>query len=323
MCLSSINNQSAVAASTSKESRIAAIKRRVTAASINDSVKLSKQRRLMDDVLGETNGAGIFKTKPANNFVNTTTQDVSTDPTDLSNDKLLFKLRSGDKYMHANTAEFLFDVKVQKKDGAQWKDLTAGEKVCVLPNAIVNVLRENLEVRIVHPGEAEDTTVIDLKQDDHRYITRNEIQRYYDKLYCEKELKEPMQLVKELTYPFEFDATSAVAYRPGMPLVAHGLRPRNADIKLADGSILKICEDFGEELKVGKKFSIKASTLDPIFNVPIIPPYHGLNVSMKLGREEDHMKYIEDYTKLAAATTDLPERKRYAEIELFFQSLSV
>ena len=166
------------------------------------------------------------------------------------------------------------------------------------------VERESLEVKMVHPGEAEDTTIINVKQDDRRYITRNEIQRSYDKLYCEKELKEPMQVVKELTYPFEFANTSHGDYKLGKLLAASGKRPRNADIKIANGSILKICEDFADELKTGKSFSIKAVVLDPIFGVPIIPTCHGLNVSMKLGRDEDHMKYIEDYTKLALATTD-------------------
>ena len=156
---------------------------------------------------------------------------------------------------------------------------------------------------MVHPGEAEDTTVINVKQDDRRYITRNEIKRTYDKLYCEKELKEPMQVLKDLTYPFEFADTSDAAYKPGKPLAAYGKRPRNAKIDFENGSIQMYCADFATELKAGKKFSIKATVMDPIFGVPIIPPYHGLNVSMKQGRDEDHMKYIEDYTKLAAVDT--------------------
>ena len=35
-----------------------------------------------------------------------------------------------------------------------------------------------------------------------------------------------------------------------------------------------------------------------------VAPENGLNVSMKLGRDEDNEKYIEDYTKLALAATD-------------------
>ena len=70
------------------------------------------------------------------------------------------------------------------------------------------------------------------------------------------------------------------------------IRPRNAEIKIADGSILKVCEDFATALKTGKSFSFKGIVVDPIFGTPIIPPYHGLNV----GRDEDHAKYIEDYT---------------------------
>ena len=60
-------------------------------------------------------------------------------------------------------------------DGDVWKDVMGGDKVCVLPNAITNILRKNLSVTMVHPGEAEDTTVINVKQDDRRYITRNEL----------------------------------------------------------------------------------------------------------------------------------------------------
>ena len=305
----STNNQSTVTSGASKTSQLAGVKRRVNSSAINDAVKMSKQRNLMTALMQETNGSQIWNTSAANNFVNTKTMEVNADPTALTNDEILFKMRAGDKYMHVNTTEFLIEVKLQRKEGGVWKDLTGNESVIVLPNAIMNLLRENLEVKIVHPGEAEDTTVINVKQDNVRYITRNEIQRTYDKLYCEKELKEPMQVVKELTYPFEFDISSSAEYRPGKPLAAYGKRPRNADITLAADSIQKICEGFAKELQTSKKFAIKSTILDPVFDVAIIPPHHGLNVSMKLGREEDHAKYIEDYTKLAASTTDqLPYR---------------
>ena len=112
-----------------------------------------------------------------------------------------------------------------------------------------------------------------------------------------------MQVLKELTYPFEFADTSDAAYKPGKPLAAYGKRPKNAKIDFENGSIHMYCADFATEIKAGKKFSIKASVMDPIFGVPIIPLYQGLNVSTKLGRAEDHMKYIEDYTKLAAVDT--------------------
>ena len=296
-----VNNQPSTA---NASSQLAGVKRCVTAAAaINDSIKMSIQRRLMTELMQETNGSQFWNMTAANNFVNTKTIEVNASPTELTNNEILFKMRAGGKYMHVNSTEFLIDIKLQKKDNDVWKDVTATEKVCIVPSAIMNLLRENLEVKMVHPGEAEDTTVINVKQDDSRYITRNEIQRSYDKFYCEKELKEPMQVVKEFTYPFEFASTSHADYKPGKPLAAFGKRPRNADIKLDDDSILKICEGFADELKVGKSFSIQAAVLDPIFGTPIIPPYHGWNVSMKLGREEDHMKYIEDYTTLTSATT--------------------
>ena len=302
--MSLLTNSQTNATSASNTSKLAGVKRRVTAAAINDSVKMSKQRRLMTELMQETNGSQFWNMNAANNFVNTKSQEVNASPTELTNNEMLFKMRAGDKYLHVNSVEFNFDVKIQKKEGGTWKDLTANDKVCVLPGGVMNLLKQSLEVKIVHPGEAEDTTVINVKQDDRQYVTRNEIQRSNDKLYCEKELKEPMQIVKELTYPYEFDDTSHADYKPGKPLAAFGKRPRNADIKISDGSILKVCEDFATELRTGKSFSFKGIVLDPIFGTPIIPPYHGLNVSMKLGRDEDHAKYIEDYTKLALATTD-------------------
>ena len=74
-------------------------------------------------------------------------------------------MRAGDKYLHVNSVEFNFDIKLQKKEGGIWKDLTANDKVCVLPGGVMNLLKQNLEVKIVHPGEAEDTTIINVKQD--------------------------------------------------------------------------------------------------------------------------------------------------------------
>ena len=302
--MSLLTNNQTSATNASKTSQLAGVKRRVTAAAVNDSVKMSKQRRLMTELMQETNGSQFWNMNAANNFVNTKTQDVNASPTELTNDEMLFKMRAGDKYLHVNSVEFNFDVKLQKKEGGVWKDLTANDKVCVLPGGVMNLLKQNLEVKIVHPGEAEDTTILNVKQDNRQYVTRNEIQRSNDKLYCEKVLKDPMQIVKELTYPYEFAAASAADYKPGKPLAAFGKRPRNADISFAEGSILKQCEEFATELKTGKSFSFKGVVLDPIFGTPIIPPYHGLNVSMKLGRDEDHEKYIEDYTKLALAATD-------------------
>ena len=154
--------------------------------------------------------------------------------------------------------------------------------------------------KMVHPGEAEDTSIINMKQDKRRYLSRNEIQRSYDKLYCEKELKDDVHVIKELTYPYKFAVGSDAAYAPGVAL--HGLRPRDASINFAEGLYTR-CVDFGTELSKGKDYVIKGAIMDPIFTTPLLPPFHGFNISMKLGRDEDHMRYIEDYSKLTSATT--------------------
>lgn len=296
------NSQLSASSSGRRMSQLAGVKRRVTQAAIADSIKLSQKRRLMAELTQETNGSQFWSMKAADNFVNTKTQEVNARPTELSNDELLFQARSGDKYMHVNSIKFLFDVKLQKKDDGVWKNLGANDKVCVLPGSVMNLLRENLEVRMVHPGEAEDTTVINVKQDERRYLTRYEIQRTFDKLFCEKELKDDMQIVKEFTYNFLNADTSSDDHKPGKPLAAFGKRAKNVDIDFQNDSILKICQEFGNELKTGKKFTIEGAVMDPFFTTPLLPPHHGLNISMKLGREEDHARYIEDYTKLATAT---------------------
>ena len=95
----------------------------------------------MTELLSETNGSQFWNASAADNFVNTKTQEVNASTTELSNNEILFKMRAGDKYMHVNTAEFLIEIKLQKKDGDVWKDVVGGDNVCVLPNAITNILR--------------------------------------------------------------------------------------------------------------------------------------------------------------------------------------
>ena len=180
--------------------------------------------------------------------------------------------------------------------------LDDNDKVIVLPNGVLNCLRTHLEVRMTHPGGTVDTSIINIKQDDRRYLTRNEIQRSYDREYCVQELKD-MQIIKENTYPYLFADTSTDGYQPDDVGAATGLHARNATINFPAGSIHAECQEFANELKVGKKFIIHAAAFDKVFQVQLLQPFQGLDMSMKLGRDEDHAMYIEDYSALAQANT--------------------
>ena len=116
-----------------------------------------------------------------------------------------------------------------------------------------------------------------------------------------------MLVIKEFTYPYLFDDASDANFRPGKPLAAFGQRPANAEIRFPDASIHAECEEFANELKAGKEFTIHCSVLDPLFNMELLEPYHGLNIKTKLSKEADHANYIEDYTKLPAVNTPQPE----------------
>ena len=190
--------------------QLAGVKRPVTQAAINDSSRMSKQRKFMKDMMQESNGSHFWSIPSADNFVNTKTTVISANQTPLTNGDIEFSVRSSDKYTHVNTIEFHLNVVLQKLEGGVWKNVPDADPVVVLPGAVMNLLREHLEVKMVHPGEAEDTSVINIKQDERRYLSRNEIQRSYDKLYCEKELSDDMQIIKELTYPYEFATTGTV-----------------------------------------------------------------------------------------------------------------
>ena len=281
------------------QSAVAGVKRRVTQSAINESVKEKKMQKIMHEILQETSASQVWSLPSANNFINTKTEEVFAKPTELTNDELVFTPRSGDKYMHSNTMKFHLTVKMQKKDGHVWKNVPDNDIICVKPNAIVDLLRKNLEVRMTHPGDIVDNKVINVKQDEQRYLTRFAVQRGYDKLYCEKELENDMQIAKEWTYSYLHDATSHQDYRPKKSTAAFGKRQVDKEINFPNGSILKKCKHFGDELKEGKKFIIHSSIMDPVFQAPLLPPHHGFQVKTKLGRDEDHIQYIEDYTKLA------------------------
>lgn len=280
------------------QSAVAGVKRRVTQAAINESVKEKKMQKLMQEILQETNASQIWSLPAANNFIHTKSEEVFAKPTELTNDQIVFSPRSGDKYMHSNTLKFHVTVKMQKKNGNAWINVPDNEIVCVKPNAIIDLFRKNLEVRMTHPGDIVDNKVINVKQDEQRYLTRFAIQRGYDKLYCEKELEHDMQITKEWTYSHLHDDTSHANYRPGKPAAAFGKRDVDKTISFPSGSILKKCKKFGDELKAGKKFTIHGAVMDPVFQAPLLPPHHGFQIKTKLGRDEDHIQYIEDYTKL-------------------------
>ena len=281
------------------QSVVAGVKRRVTQSAINESVKEKKIQKIMQEILQETSASQVWSLPSANNFINTKTEEVFAKPTELTNDEIVFTPRSGDKYMHSNTLKFHLTVKMQKKDGIVWKNVPDTDIICVKPNAIVDLLRKNLEVRMTHPGDIVDNKVINVKQDEQRYLTRFAVQRGYDRLYCEKELENDMQIAKEWTYSYLHGNNSHVDYRPKKAAAAFGKRQVDKEIIFPDGSILKKCKKFGDELKTGKKFIIHGAVMDPVFQAPLLPPHHGLQVKTKLGRDEDHIHYIEDYTKLA------------------------
>ena len=283
---------------------LAGVKRKLTQTAITESRNNYKIQKAMDKVLQESSGAQMWDIPSSDNFTNTKTHEIRAEPTELTNDEVVFKVRSGDKYLHMNSLRFKLNVGMQKNIKGVWSNVPSTEKISVLPGAVVNILRENLEVRMIHPGDSEDTKVINVKQDNQRYLSRMKYQRSYDKLYCEKELKSSMQIVKEQTYPFIHDVASDATLRAGKPDAAFGKRDITKEVKHADGSILKICEEFGDELRVGKDFIIYAPVMDPVFECPILSANHGLKINFKLGRDDEHSKYIEEYTKRATAVDE-------------------
>ena len=291
----------------SNNAQKSALKRKFNNYSVANASKSAKQQKMMTELLQETGGARIWDLPPANNFIGTKIYEINASPTELSNDEINFKITGHDKFTHVPEIQFIVTVKLQKKVNNVWGDCDANDKVIVLPSGVMNLFHDNLEVRMTYPGGTTDTSIINVKQDDRRFITRNEIQRSYDHSYCEKELKAEMQIIRENSYPFLFDATSHANRIPGQVDAANGLRAVNQAINFPADSIHQKCRDFATELKAGKKFVITAGKFDKCFEVPLLQPFQGLDVTMKLGRVEDHALYIEDYTTLAQAKTAQPE----------------
>ena len=159
--------------------------------------------------------------KSSDNFFNTKTLEVSADPTSLSNDEIVFRVKSGDRFLLANTSKLNLKIKMQKYVTNAWNDAPAGDKLIVLNGAVMNMLREELRVNIIVPsGDNEDTRVINLTQDEQQLLGRWKIQRTYDKLFCEHNTEDSMHLIKEYTYDHIFANTSDAGFKPNTPTAA-------------------------------------------------------------------------------------------------------
>ena len=283
----------------------AGVKRSVTQAAINDSVKRNKVSKSIGEFLQESNASQQWKTPEGDDFFDTKTHEVFAKPTELTNNDVVFDVKAGDKYLHMDSLYFRFKVKIEKKNaGGDWIVVPTAELIIVKPGAILDLINRELEVRLIHPGDNIDHKVINIKQDKTAYNRRFDMQRKYDKLYVENELEEGMQLAKEWTYGhlFSNDGDTHADLKPNNGAAAFGLRAVNKKVKFTAGSIHAKCKKFADELKTGKEFFISAAVLNPVFETPIIPQRHGVQIKFSLGRDEDHAQYIEDYTALAAGT---------------------
>ena len=284
---------------------VAGVKRNVTQAAINDSIKRQKVTQSVAEFLQDTNASQQWKISEGDDFFETKTMEVYAKPTELTNDEIVFEMRAGDKYLHLNSCNFNFGVEIQKKVGTAWVALANTDKVILKPGAVLDLINRDLEARMMLPGDVIDHKVINIKQDKTNYISRFDRQRKYNKLYVEKELEEDMQLAKDWTYPFQFSAGTGTHedMKPGNAEAAFGARAVDKKVAFVTGSIHEKCQKFATELKgTGKKFKIYGAVLNPVFLTPIIPPRHGMQVKFSLGRDEYHAQYIEDYTELATAT---------------------
>lgn len=289
------------------------IKRALNSATITAANQANEEKRAYTNLIQSSQLAQIWSTKSENNFINAKTNELYAEPTELTSDTILFKLRGGDKYILLNNTSFEFTVKLQKKtENGQWGDCEDDDLLTVHSGAVLNLLKENLEVRMAHHGELVEQHIINLKQDRNADKTIYEIQRKYDRLFLEKEIESDMHLIKELTYDYQFSNDSGNLYKEGStevnhPTCTHGLRPRNADIRFKQGSLQAKLKSFADELKQGKKYTIYAPFLSALFAMEVLPTYEGLNIQFSLGKSESHAYYIEDYTKLATANTEQPK----------------
>ena len=290
----------------------AGIKRAVDSATISAAKEAREEKRMYSNLVQSSQQAQIWSTKSEDNFINVKTNELFAEPTELSDNKILFKLRGGDKYILLNNTYFEFTVKLEKKtENGEWGDCDDNDMLIVQSGAVLNLLKENLEVRMAHHGELVEQHIINLKQDRNGDRTIYEIQRKYDKLFLEKEIENDMHVIKELTYDFQFAANSDELYKEGSTAAkhatcTHGLRPRNADIQFKPGGLHAKLKSFADELKNGKKYTIYAPFLSALFSMELLPPFEGLNIQFSLGKADTHAYFIEDYTKLAAANSEQP-----------------
>ena len=220
------------------------------------------------------------------------TREATAKATELTNNEIVYDLLGGEKYVLLNTARFTFKIIAQKKNGDGWITVPDAEILVVKPGAIMDLLNRNLECSLIHPGKIVDNKIINIKQDKTTHINPYDIQRKYDKLYVEKELESDMHIC----------ANTHKDHRPGNADSIYTPRAVDKKIAFSDGSLLKKCKKFADELKVGKKYTMHGFIMNPIFQTPLLPSRHGMRVKMTLGRDEYHMECFEDYTELADGT---------------------
>ena len=120
------------------------IKRRVTQDAINFSRDNANAKKVMREIMQESSSGEVWNMKSSDNFFNTKTLEVSADPTSLSNDEIVFRVKSGDRFLLANTLKFNLKIKMQKYVTNAWTDVPASDKLIVLNGAIMNMLREEI-----------------------------------------------------------------------------------------------------------------------------------------------------------------------------------
>lgn len=283
---------------------VAGVKRKITQTAINTSVQNAKMIKVLNDFVQDTSSAQMWKIAEGDDFINVKTREVIAKATELTNNEIVYDLLGGEKYVLLNTARFTFKIIAQKKNGDAWITVPDNEILVVKPGAIMDLLNRNLECSLIHPGEIVDNKIINIKQDKTTHISPYDIQRKYDKLYVEKELESDMHICKEWTYKHAFtnNTDTHADYRPGKADSIYTARAVEKKTSFPDGSLLKKCKKFGDELKFGKKYTMHGSIMNPIFQTTLLPSRHGMRIKMTLGRDEDHMEFFEDYTQLAKDT---------------------
>lgn len=230
-------------------------KRRVTQLAFNDADQAKKRKVVIEEMMQESGANSMWNMPEADNYTATTKREVMADPTDLANNIVTFYIQGSSDQIHPDTIKFHIPVILEQKNATTnaWVTAATGDSVIVLPGAVLNQIKEQLKVTLTSPGITENTKLINIKQDNQRYLTPHMIQREFDKLYVENELEDNMHILKEQCYDYDFDDASDVTARSTDPDARYGKRKVTPTYTFKPNSFYSKCLKFAKELQTPYK----------------------------------------------------------------------